>query len=314
VERDREAGHAGLAENVDASLDAVEEILTALLDISRLDTGAMKPQWSSFRIEEIFRQLQREFGPVAARSPAAHLRGLLAHRALGPAPAAPARAEPRLERGQVHAQRAGARGRAPARGPGRGRGLGHGLGIPVSKQKVVFREFQRLDQGAKVARGLGLGLSIVERIGRVLDHPVTLKSEAGRGSVFRVAVPVAALPATVAPLEAPRGPLAPLAGLRVLAIDNEPAIQEGMRTLLTGWGCAVATAADLPGALAALDAAVPRRSSPITTSTTATASMPSRPYARPRAGRSPPSSSRPTARSRCATPPPPWRCTCSASP
>jgi CheY-like chemotaxis protein len=86
---------------------------------------------------------------------------------------------------------------------------------------------------------------------------VTLKSEAGRGSVFRVAVPVAALPATVAPLEAPRGPLAPLAGLRVLAIDNEPAIQEGMRTLLTGWGCAVATAADLPGALAALDAAVP---------------------------------------------------------
>ncbi|MDQ4059890.1 MAG: PAS-domain containing protein, partial [Pseudomonadota bacterium] len=66
VERDRDAGHAGLAENVDASLDAVEEILTALLDISRLDTGAMKPQWSSFRIEEIFRQLQREFEPVAA--------------------------------------------------------------------------------------------------------------------------------------------------------------------------------------------------------------------------------------------------------
>ena len=59
-----------------------------------------------------------------------------------------------------------------------------GLGIPLSKQKMVFREFQRLDQGAKVARGLGLGLSIVERIGRVLDHPVTLTSEPGRGSVL----------------------------------------------------------------------------------------------------------------------------------
>ena len=59
------AGDATLAENIDASLDAVEEILTALLDISRLDTGAMKPQWSSFRIEELFRQLQREFEPVA---------------------------------------------------------------------------------------------------------------------------------------------------------------------------------------------------------------------------------------------------------
>ena len=67
VERDRDAGDAVLAENVDASLDAVEEILTALLDISRLDTGALKPQWSSFRVEELFRQLQREFGPSAAK-------------------------------------------------------------------------------------------------------------------------------------------------------------------------------------------------------------------------------------------------------
>ena len=68
VERDREAGDATLAENIDASLDAVEEILTAILDISRLDTGAMKPQWSSFRIDELFRQLQREFEPDRARA------------------------------------------------------------------------------------------------------------------------------------------------------------------------------------------------------------------------------------------------------
>ena len=54
-----------------------------------------------------------------------------------------------------------------------------GLGIPPSKQRIVFREFQRLDQGVKVARGLGLGLSIVERIGRVLKHPITLNSEVG---------------------------------------------------------------------------------------------------------------------------------------
>jgi CheY-like chemotaxis protein len=113
----------------------------------------------------------------------------------------------------------------------------------------VFREFQRLDQGAKVARGLGLGLSIVERIGRVLDHPVGLTSAPGRGSVFKVTVPVvAALPASVTPLEAPRAAATPLSGLRVLAIDNEPTILEGMRTLLTAWGCAVSTAADLDGA------------------------------------------------------------------
>ncbi len=258
VERDREAGHAGLAENVDASLDAVEEILTALLDISRLDTGAMKPQWSSFRIEEIFRQLQREFEPVAAekklrltflrssltvRSDRRLLRRLLQNLVSNAVKYTPT--------GRVLV---GARRRS-------GRLVievwDTGIGIPTSKQKVVFREFQRLDQGAKVARGLGLGLSIVERIGRVLDHPVTLKSEPGRGSVFRVEVPVASLPATVTPLEAPRAPLAPLTGLRVLALDNEPAIQEGMRTLLSGWGCEVATAGDLPGALAALAQARP---------------------------------------------------------
>ena len=55
-----------------------------------------------------------------------------------------------------------------------------GLGIPADRQRAVFEEFRRLDQGARVARGLGLGLSIVERLGRVLDHPVGLNSTPGR--------------------------------------------------------------------------------------------------------------------------------------
>jgi CheY-like chemotaxis protein len=114
----------------------------------------------------------------------------------------------------------------------------------------VFLEFQRLDQGARVARGLGLGLSIVERIGRVLDHPITLTSQAGRGSAFKVEVPiVAALPASATPLESQRTPTTPLSGLRVLTIDNEPTILEGMRSLLTAWGCIVTSAPDLAGAV-----------------------------------------------------------------
>jgi CheY-like chemotaxis protein len=133
-----------------------------------------------------------------------------------------------------------------------------GLGIPTAKQKVVFREFQRLDQGAKVARGLGLGLSIVERIGRVLEHAVTLKSQPGRGSVFRVEVPiVVGQTASVTPLEKPRAPATPLSGLRVLVLDNEPAILEGMRTLLSGWGCEVLTAGDQEAALAHLKERTP---------------------------------------------------------
>ena len=67
-----------------------------------------------------------------------------------------------------------------------------GIGIPHSKRRAVFKEFHRLDQGARVARGVGLGLSIVERIARVLDSEVALKSVVGRGSRFSVEVPRAA--------------------------------------------------------------------------------------------------------------------------
>jgi len=254
LERDREAGDASLAENIDASLDAVEEILTAILDISRLDTGAMKPQWSSFRIDELFRQLQREFEPVARN------KGL----ALTFVPCTlTVRSDRRLMRRLLqnlisNAIKYTPSGRVLVGGRRRG---GHvvlevwdtGLGIPASKQRIVFREFQRLDQGMKVARGLGLGLSIVERIGRVLKHPITLNSEVGRGSVFRVEVPVvAALPATTAAPEPPKAPSTGLSGLKVLVIDNEPAILEGMRLLLSGWGCEVWTASDLETAHDAL--------------------------------------------------------------
>lgn len=254
VERDREAGDVTLAENIDASLDAVEEILTALLDISRLDTGAMKPQWSNFRVDELYRQLQREFDPIARE------KGL----GLTFVPSSlTVRSDRRLLRRLLqnlisNAIKYTPKGRVLIGARHRG---GHlalevwdtGLGIPASKQRIVFREFQRLDTGAKAARGLGLGLSIVERIGRVLKHAVTLTSEVGRGSVFRVEVPVvAALPASVTAPEPPKPPATVLSGLSVLVIDNEPAILEGMRLLLSGWGCDVWTASGPESAQAVL--------------------------------------------------------------
>ncbi len=130
-----------------------------------------------------------------------------------------------------------------------------GLGIPPEHERAVFAEFRRLDQGARVARGLGLGLSIVERLGRVLEHPVGLRSRPGKGSVFFVTAPLGrAAPKPRAEPGAPE-PIAagePLSGLKVLAIDNEPRVLEGMRTLLNRWGCVVATAEGLAEATAAL--------------------------------------------------------------
>src|SRR4029077_6865329 len=105
--------------------------------------------------------------------------------------------------------------------------------------------------GAKVARGLGLGLSIVERIARVLDHRVDLDSKPGRGSLFAVTVPLApALPLDTKKEKPPRVEVNQLADLVVLCIDNEPKILDGMATLLGGGGCHVLTAADLKAAFA----------------------------------------------------------------
>ncbi len=132
-----------------------------------------------------------------------------------------------------------------------------GLGIPADRQRAVFEEFRRLDQGARVARGLGLGLSIVERLSRVLGHPVGLNSRPGEGSVFFVTAPLGkAAPTSLAENGTPR-PLPggePLIGLKILAIDNEPRVLEGMRLLMSRWGCVIATAHGLAEAREALAA------------------------------------------------------------
>ena len=145
------------------------------LEISRLDGGALKPELSSFRLDELMRQLQREFEPSAQekglklvfmptsltlRSDRRLLRRLLQNlisNAIKYTPNGKVLIGCRRRGNQVAVEV-----------------IDTGLGIPQSKQKTVFREFQRLDQGAKVARGLGLGLSIVQRIARALDHGLTL--------------------------------------------------------------------------------------------------------------------------------------------
>ena len=202
IERQRASEDAELVRNVDASLEAVEEIFAALLDISRLDTGAMKPEMADFRIDELMQRLEVEFAPLArekrldlvfvpcsvtVRSDRALLRRLLQNLVSNAIKCI-------RQRGACWSV-AGAVVRACASMSATG------IGIPQAKRRAVFKEFHRLDQGARVARGVGLGLSIVERIARVLGCEVALKSNMGRGSRFSVEVPraTAALAAATAP-------------------------------------------------------------------------------------------------------------------
>ncbi|QFR34376.1 NahK/ErcS family hybrid sensor histidine kinase/response regulator [Ancylobacter sp. TS-1] len=241
VERAGAGEETRLAHNVDASLEAVEEILGALLDISRLDAGALKPDIAPLRIDEIFRQLELEFAPLAKE------KGL---RLIFVPSSAAVRSDRRLLRRLLqnlvsNAIKYTPKGRVligvrHRRGKLQVQVLDTGIGVPLAKQKLIFKEFQRLDEGAKAARGLGLGLSIVERISRVLDHPLALRSASGRGTAFSLELPSAPpMPAREEPSQRPAVAAASLAGLTVLCIDNDPAILDGMETLLSGWGCTV---------------------------------------------------------------------------
>ena len=260
VERQGSGDDAQLVSNVDASLEAVEEILGALLDISRLDSGALRPEISTFRLDELMRQLEVEFAPMA-REKGLQLGFVVSTRSL--------RSDRRLLRRLLQNLISNAIKYTPQGRVLIGCRLGSaklrfdvydtGLGIPKSKQRAIFQEFHRLDQGAKVARGLGLGLSIVERIARVLDHSVALESKPGRGSHFSVTVPLAPpVPVDTKSSKPQRIEMTQLADLVVLCIDNEPKILDGMATLLGGWGCHVLKAADLKAALATVgDARTP---------------------------------------------------------
>ena len=108
----------------------------------------------------------------------------------------------------------------------------------------MFEEFQRVGE-AGGDRGIGLGLAIVQRAGRMLDHPITLTSAPGQGSTFGVAVPLgeASVARYAGSEPAARGQLA---GTSVLVIDNDRSILDGMTAILTGWGCRVATALGMP--------------------------------------------------------------------
>jgi Na+/proline symporter/signal transduction histidine kinase len=257
VERQSGGGDATLIGNIDASLEAVEEILAALLDISRLDSGAMRPELSSFPIDDLLRRLEVEFAPLARekglelifvssslsiKSDRRLLRRLLQNLVSNAIKYTPA------GRVLVGCRRRGDKLRIDV--------YDTGIGVPASKRQAIFHEFHRLDEGAKVARGLGLGLSIVERIARVLDHPIEVHSDIRRGSHFSIQVPLSTARSAgeVRPVSAGIERRQLVGGV-VLCIDNEPQILDGMHALLGGWGCLVLKAADVAQALSEIAAA-----------------------------------------------------------
>lgn len=243
VERLGASGESDLVHNIDSALESVETILGAVLDISRLDTGSMKARMTSVPLNELLKRIETDFAPMAQEK---NLDLVVMPTSLT------VRSDPNLLRRLIqnlvsNAIKYTLKGKVVVGARRRGGEVviqvtDSGIGIPSSKFRTVFKEFARLDEGARTASGLGLGLSIVDRLSRMLHHPVQLISTPGKGTTFRIHLPREA--DRLVPAKAVGGITSPAAsdrlqGVRVLCIDNEPKILEGMTLLLTGWGCEV---------------------------------------------------------------------------
>ena len=248
IERAKSTGLADLANSIEASLTAVEDIMSALLDISRIDSGALKPAPAPVAARDLLKKIEVEFGPMARernislRIVATDATVLVDRTLVG-------RIVQNLVSNAIKYTMPGGKVLVGLRRRGSRMRLDvidTGIGFNKDQHRLLFAEFSRLERGARMAQGLGLGLSIVQRLVAALGLTLELDSTEGRGSRFSLFLPAtrtirAAPEVGPAPAEISFGTL----GLKVLCVDNERAILEAMEGLLSHWGCDVRTALSL---------------------------------------------------------------------
>jgi signal transduction histidine kinase/CheY-like chemotaxis protein len=230
--------------NIRRSVDAMEELFDALLDISRLDAGVVRPRFATFGLASVFDRLSFEYGPIAKQKG-------LSLRVMKTAAyvCTDASLFERIVRNLVsNAVRYTDRGGLVLGCRRQDGGLrvevwDTGRGIAPEKHREIFREFAQLDPSARDPhKGLGLGLAIVDRLARLLEHDVGLRSVPGKGSVFSVTVPRGREQDVVAGTAVEHTTAFDLTGVLILVIDSEPAALQAMETLLGKWNCDVIAA------------------------------------------------------------------------
>jgi signal transduction histidine kinase len=239
-----------LVERIGASTQDLDEMLTSLLDRSKLDAGAVRPELERVELRTLFAQLERDFaGPAEARG--LRLRVVPTRLAVESDRLLLLRILRNLASNAVRYTPAGAVliGARPRGAEVAIEVRDSGPGIPEHARGGLFEAFH--PRTASRGGGLGLGLSIVDGLARVLGHGVELRSAPGRGSTFVVRARRAARAPQLAPA-ASAAAFAPLAVRRVLVVDDDAAVRRATRALLTGWGCEVREAADGAEALAAV--------------------------------------------------------------
>jgi PAS domain S-box-containing protein len=252
----RERSDLELLGSIEDALKSANELLDALLDVSRLDAGVLAPQLRKFAVVDLLDQIETEFSETA-REKQLTLRVLPSSATIHTDPMLLGRILRNLvsnalrytDQGRVlvGCRRAGNRLAIDV--------LDTGIGIAGDKIGRIFEEFYQIGNPERDrTRGLGLGLAIVAGVAKLLDHPIEVRSEPGRGSVFRVLVPLAEPQAetAIAPSLSPVVPVTRPAGALLLAIDDDPEQLEAMSALFGRWGYQVLVAESASVALAKL--------------------------------------------------------------
>ncbi len=249
-----------LLAKLDAALRSVEVLLSAVLDVSKLDGGAIRAKSTRFRVDEILTVLEEEFTAIAAE------RGLCfttVHSSLG-VQSDPALLRRILQNFLSNAVRYTPQGRVLLGCRRQGGAVAievwdTGVGIADADIGEIFREFRQLPLPEdRMEKGLGLGLAIVERIAKILGHPVRVRSRPGLGSCFAVLVPVANAAAHVSRLGVGGRRRPGLGGALVAFVDNDPTVLDATHALLSGWNCRVVAATTAGEAMRHLTDEVPQ--------------------------------------------------------
>jgi signal transduction histidine kinase/CheY-like chemotaxis protein len=248
AERDR------VTAQIDAAVTAMNDLFSALLDISRLDAKALAAEVTDFPLSVLLQRIETTFAP-AAREKGLVLRMVRSDAWVRTDFILLERILLNLVSNAVHyTVRGGVLvGTRRRRDQLRIEVRDTGVGIPADQTRKIFGEFYRLASSERDRRGrLGLGLAIVERLCQLLGHPIELTSTPGKGSCFAVSVPLIPQQKPAELSIAPHAIADPASGKLIVVIDDDALVLDGMRGVLRSWGCFVVTGESEVAVLASL--------------------------------------------------------------
>ncbi len=240
-------------QQLDRALYGAESMLSALLDIARLEGGSLQPKRQAYPLHDLLSDLSLQFKSIAAQRDIQ----LKVHDAQFWIDTDPQWIRRIIQNFVSNALRYTAHGRVVVGVLRAAKDAKHirigvwdtGPGIAEQQRMKLFQEFERGGHTSPWGeQGLGLGLAIVKRMTLLLDYPVQVYSELGKGSCFMIEVPTVPAPQTIASIQPHVATIA--TGYRVLCLDNDETILEGMSSLLSKWGYQVFKATEPDQALA----------------------------------------------------------------